>query len=125
MEFSYAAEFVSEFDKYRHLLLDKDFKMFWRESEKNKSLLSLILEFRALVLAYRADSSEITLSKICKILDSIGQENSDLGAKFCQSIKECIDLLQGELDSKQIASMPTLTFCWGRGQQYISFIKRA
>ncbi|BAM32458.1 conserved hypothetical protein [Helicobacter cinaedi CCUG 18818 = ATCC BAA-847] len=130
MSYSYGEVILESFERFRHILLCTEFGFFWREDRKNTLLLERLSALRELIKAYRESESVESVKKICDILDSIIAENEDLGEFFTQSVNECVGLLRdyadgvAELNAESIASMPTFKNAWGRGQQYVSFVKR-
>ena len=130
MSYSYGKVILESFERFRHILLCTEFGFFWRESGKNTLLLERLSALRELIKAYRESESVESVKKICDILDSIIAENGDLGEFFIQSVNECVGLLRdytdggSQISAECIALMPTFKRAWGRGQQYVSFVKR-
>lgn len=132
MDYSYAQVIVDSFERFRHILLCTEFDYSWRESGKNTLLLERLDVFREYIKTYRAKESMQNLQGVCDVLETIRAENTDLGEFFLKSLDECIELLRNyvhhnglvSLDTESIALMPTFKNAWGRGQQYVSFVKR-
>lgn len=130
MSYSYAKQIQKDFLKMRHILISTEFEMSFRNEVQNECLLGHFVRFRSLIMEYMRDMSETRckaqIAEILKILNLIVQENEDLGEMFSQSIKECIALLEDleNLNAEKIASMPTFSHAWGKGQQYVSFLKK-
>lgn len=130
MSYSYGEVILESFERFRHILLCTEFDFFWRDSGKNTLLLERLNTFRQLIRTYRDNESIESVREVCMVLDSIIAENGDLGEFFIQSVNECVGFLRDyadggeQISAESIALMPTFKKAWGRGQQYVSFIKR-
>lgn len=145
-DFSFAEFVRNEFWRKRHLLLEWKSKDSFRLKEQNIALGELLNSFRLNLKEFRFNRDFSIAYKICEILKQIIKEHKDLGDNFCNSIKDVLDFaeeiccylmkdsisdsIESEIKmakffAQKVAQMSNFAHFWGRGAQYISFIRIA
>ena len=125
MQYSYSKEISREFSFKKHLLIDRNFKDFERKHVKNQELYKELICFREYIGKFRREPNELFIIRIIEILQRILDKNKDLGEVFMGCVQESIVLLRNfqSIKWQNVASAKKISKAWGRGLQYISFVK--
>ena len=129
-DYCYFREILRAIPEKEHLLLSVGMKDVIRSADKNEILLRDIHKIRLLARELRGGGGDLyeIVVRFRLILRHILEENRDLEDILYLPIKEYIDVLDKvlagiKITPKFVAAMPYFSRMWGRGQQYISFIK--
>lgn len=124
-QYSYKKEIINGFASKRHLLISTEFNDSVRLPENNIILLNDLREFRGLIKELKkSEFNKEYYKKSINILKRIIGNNRDLESSFIKIVEEVFCFIESnEIDADKVASMQRFSKAWGRGQQYIAFIR--
>lgn len=123
---SYKEMALEQFGLKRHILLDMTLNESMREKEQNAELLKLTETFKNL-LAEQEVKSQFEVSDLKVFIELLEKVTYNLKGfdEIIESINEAIEILKNErLDAELIRNAKLFRKSFGRGMQYVSFIKK-
>ena len=115
---------VNSFYKRWHNLFNYKSFSSERDIEKNVKLNNLCTELVLKIRVNEKNDKDIYIKNIIDLIVKIKDNLKDIDSIIDNSLTEIIALLQKEtILAKDISSMKYFSQCFGRGSQYLSFIK--
>ncbi len=120
-----SARKLEQFERKRHVLMLWDMPESERTAAINEQLFQSCAELRKLLGTYEKQASPQIIPLIISQLDAVMNLSSDLDPIISRAILEVIKLLEDkELNTKKVAQANHFAAAFGRGQQYVSMVKK-
>jgi hypothetical protein len=124
-EFNERNSILTQFCKKRHLLILWDIDESIRTAEVNDELHKAAYELRCFAGKIQGKLTEENMARMVDLLRYISQLASDIDGRISPVIDEAITLLtDDDLNEPKVANAKKFGVAFGRGQQYVSLVKR-
>lgn len=125
VDFDCRKSVLDQFYRKRHALMHFALDESVRDVELNKGLEKKIREFRWLVNDSENDLSESLIDELISLLLQIRDLSKDIDDVIPEAIDEGISLLRDKnIDEMKISGARKLSTAFGKGQQYMSLVKK-
>ena len=115
----------NQFYAKRHLLLSKDMEESVRPIEDNENLVRTVRNLRILARKVESNLNRRNIARIVVVLRDIGESTYKINRKVADAIGEAIGLLTDDnLTISKIAHSKNFASVFGRGQQYVSLVRK-
>lgn len=116
---------LEQFDRKRHLLMKTGLEETIRNREQNQSLFDKVSSLRKFSREVEENFNETNLGLAIGLIKSIRSSSEDLSDSITSAIDESIRLLSDpKLTPDQVAGAKRFAAAFGRGQQYVSIVKK-
>jgi len=120
-----SARKLEQFERKRHVLMLWNMPESERTAALNAQLFQACAELRKLLGTYEKQASPQIMSLIINQLEAVLELSSDLDPRINKAIREVIKLLEDkELNTEKVARSDDFAAAFGRGQQYVSMVKK-
>jgi hypothetical protein len=124
-DFKLKEELIRQFNIKRHNLMFSDLKVSERSEPENEKLLKFVTEIRTIVESNQNVIDGNCMQKILDLLSQIKQNVQNMDPSIQEAISEVFDFLKEKnFDISRISNMTNFKNKFGRGQQYVSMVKR-
>jgi 2-polyprenyl-3-methyl-5-hydroxy-6-metoxy-1,4-benzoquinol methylase len=125
ISFDSRQSFIEQFDKKRHMLLMVDMKETIRSAEANACLFHALHELQEISENLDVHIRETDIILLGKSLGKISDLCRTIDPRISDAIDESIILLKDNtLNEEKVANAKKFAAAFGRGQQYVSMVKR-
>lgn len=124
-DFDSRGDLLRQFSEKRHILLSKDMKESARPAGKNNDLAKAAHRLRMFAAEVEDDLTGRNLSEIIRMFKRVEHLTAEIDVNVSLAIREAILLLRDKkLTDSKISSSRYFSSAFGRGQQWISLVKK-